>query len=143
MATYTYINASTKHLADGVHNLSADQLKIAFSNTALSAGMTVLSNVTQIASGNNYAAGGFNVTTSSSKTSGSTYVLRLTDKVFTASGGSVGPFRYIVLYNSASSGLTNALLGWWDYGSALTLADGETLTLDFLATEGVIQIPHA
>ena len=143
MATYHYINALTKNMADGVHNLSTDQLKIAFSNTALTATNTKLSNVTQITAAHNYNAGGFNVTTSSSKTSGSTYLLKLANYVFTASGGSVGPFQYIVLYNSASSGTTNALLGWWDYGSALTLNDGETLTIQFSATNGVIQITHA
>ena len=81
-----------------------------------------------------------NITTSSSAQTGGTYKLVLTDLVLTASGGSVGPLRYVVIYNDAPTSPTDPLICWFDYGSEITLADGETLTLDFDGTNGVLQI---
>jgi hypothetical protein len=143
MATFNYFNDFTRSVAEKEHNLSTGTMKIALTNTAPSATQTKLSNITQIAAANNYAAGGFTITTSGTTNSGGTYKLILTDKIFTASGGAVGPFRYFVLYNSSSTTTTNALVGYWDYGSALTLADGETVTIDFSATSGVLTLAHA
>ena len=138
MATYNKINSFVEDLAEKVHNLGSDTLKIALSNTAVSAGMTILANVTQIASGNGYTTGGKQITISSSSQTGGTYKLVLADLVFTASGGSMAAFRYIVLYNDTST--SDSLIGFWDYGSSLTLADTETLTIDCSATDGVLQI---
>jgi hypothetical protein len=66
--------------------------------------------------------------------SGGTGTFTATDVTFTASGGSVGPFRYVALYNDTASSPADALVGWVDYGSAITLADGEPLVLDFGAS---------
>ena len=120
-----------------MHNLGADVLKIALTNTAPSATNTQLSNITQIAAGNGYTTGGNTaVTVSSSQTSG-TYKLVLSDVVFTATGV-MGPFRYAVLYNDTAS--SDELIGWWDYGTSLTLNSGDTFTVDFDAGNGVLTL---
>jgi hypothetical protein len=66
--------------------------------------------------------------------------LVLADVVFTASGGSVGPFRYAVLYDDTQTSPAKPLIAWWDYGSSITLADTETFTVDFDGTNGVLQL---
>ena len=75
-----------------------------------------------------------NVTTSASSQTSGTYSLVTTDLVLTASGGSVAAFRYLDLYNTTPTSPADPLIGWYDYGSALTLADTETLTVDFGAS---------
>lgn len=137
MATFNKFNSFVEALAEKVHNLGSDTLKVALTNTAPLATNSQLSNITQIAAGNGYVTGGNTATiTSSSQTSG-TYKLVLADVVFTATG-SVGPFRYAVLYNDTAT--NDELIGWWDYGSSLTLANGETFTVDYDPTNGVLTI---
>lgn len=136
MATFNKFYCFVENVAEKVHDLGADTLKILLTNSAPSQSNTVKANLTEISSGNGYTAGGTQATqTSSAQTSG-TYKLVLGDVVFTASGGSIGPFRYAVLYND--SGTSDPLIGWWDYGSSITLASGETFTVDFDATSGVL-----
>lgn len=140
MATFNKFNAFTKDLAEKVHNLGADTLKVMLTNTAPVATNSVKANLTEITAGNGYAAGGTTAsTTSSSQTSG-TYKLVLADVVFTAAGGSIGPFRYAVLYNDTPTSPADPLIGWYDYGSSITLANGETLTVDFDPTNGVLTL---
>jgi hypothetical protein len=138
LASFNKINSFVEAVAEKVHNLGSDTLHIALSNTALSAGMTQLSDVTQIAAGNGYTTGGKQATISASAQTGGTYKLTLADLVFTASGGSMAEFQYIVLYNNTAS--NDELIGWWDRGSGLTLADTETFTVDFSDADGVLQI---
>ena len=107
--------------------------KIALSNTAPVATNTILSNITQISAGNGYTSGGSTTTITLSETTGTTTVSG-TQVVFTASGGSIGPFRYVVLYNDTTTSPSKPLVAWWDYGSSLTLADGETFTVKFSNT---------
>lgn len=135
MATFNKLNGFVEHLAEKVHNLGSDQITVALSNTApgsesspptASTANCVLANVTQITYTNLSSRA---VTTSSSAQSGGTYSLVLTDLVLTASGGSVGPFRYVYLYNDTAA--SDNLIGYYDYGSSVTLADGETFTIDF------------
>lgn len=126
MAAFNKYNQTAEIIVEGV-NLGSDTLKIALSNTAPDATDTNLASASEIAAGNGYSSGGATITITSSAQSGGTYSLVGNDVVFTASGGTIGPFRYAILYNST----TNQVLGWWDYGSSITLNDTETFTVDF------------
>lgn len=138
MAAFNKFQSFVEALAEKVHNLGADSLKVMLTNTAPVAANSVKANLTDISAGNGYTAGGTAATISSSAQTSGTYKLVLADVVFTASGGSIGPFRYAVLYNDTAT--NDELIGWWDYGSAITLASGETFTVDFDATNGVLTL---
>lgn len=138
MATFTKFNSFVEAAAEKVHNLSSDTLKVMLTNSAPLASNTVKANLTEISSGNGYTAGGTAATISSSSQTSGTYKLVLADVVFTASGGSIGPFRYAVLYNDTA--LNDELIAFWDYGSSITLLAGESLTVDFDPTNGVLQL---
>lgn len=131
MATFTKFNSFVENLAEGVMNLGADTLKIMLTNSAPLATNTVKANLTEISAGNGYSAGGPTVTITSSSQSSGTYSLVGNDVVITASGGSVGPFRYAVLYDDTPTSPADPLIAFWDYGSSITLASGESLTVDF------------
>lgn len=138
MATFNKLNAFVADLANKVHNLGADSLKIMLTNTAPVATNAVKTDITEIAAGNGYTAGGNACTlTSSSQTSG-LYKLILANPATWTATGAVGPFRYAVIYNSTA--VSGNLIGWWDYGSSITLASGETFTISLDATNGVIQL---
>jgi len=134
MASFQKFNAFVEALAEKVHNLGSDQLVVALSNTAPTASNAVLADITQISYTNLSSR---NITTTSSSQSSGTYKLILQDLTLTASG-TVAPFRYVVIYNDTSA--SDNLICFYDYGSSLTLANGETFTLDFDATNGVLQI---
>lgn len=132
MAVFNKFEVFTEDLAEKVHNFdaAADVLKVMLSNVAPLATNTVKANLTEIAAGNGYTAGGTDVQNATSRTGGTTSVTGV-DVVWTASGGSIGPFRYVALYNDTPAAPLDPLIGWWDYGSALTLAAGESFTVDF------------
>lgn len=144
MATFNKVN---DFVANAVHNmdLESDQIVIALSNTAPGSetpnpttdGNGVLVNVTQVAYTNLSSR---NVTTTSSTQTGGTYKLVLSDITLTSSGGASGPFRYVYIFNDTSTAPADPLIGYYDYGSSLTLNDGDSLTVDFSAANGVIQI---
>lgn len=139
MATYVKFNVFVENLAEKVHNLGADTLKIALTNTAPTAATdATIADITQISGTNGYTTGGTAATISSSAQSSGTYKLVLSDVTFTASGGSMGPFRYAVLYNDTAA--SDQLISYWDYGSSITLADTETFTVDFSASNGVLTL---
>lgn len=138
MATFTKFNCFVEDLAEKVHNLGSDTLKVALTNTAPVATNTTLADITEVSAGTGYTAGGTAATITSSAQSSGTYKLVLGDVSFTASGGQIGPFRYIVLYNDTAA--SNQLIAWWDRGSSLTLEDTEVFTVDFDATNGVLQL---
>jgi hypothetical protein len=141
MATFNKFNAFVENVAEKVHNLGSDQLKVALTNTAPTAANSVYADLTSPLGTTNLSGGTpFNITTSSSSQTSGTYKLVLTDLVLTASGGSVGPFRYVVIYNDTPTSPADPLIGYYDYGSSLTLADGETLTIDFDGTNGLLQL---
>jgi hypothetical protein len=140
MANFNKFNAFVEHWAEGVHNLGAHTLKILLTNAAPLASHSVRADLTEIAAGNGYAAGGAVASvTASSQTSG-TYKLVLADVAITASGGPIGPFRYAVLYNDTPTAPADPLIAWWDYGSALTLANGESIIWDADPTTGVLTL---
>jgi hypothetical protein len=137
MAAFNKFQSFVEAVAEKVHNLGADTLKVALSNTAVVNTNTVLANITQIANGNGYTTGGTQAVISSSAQTSGTYKLVLADVLFTASGA-VGPFQYAVLYNDTAT--NDELIGWWDYGSAITLATGDTFTVDFDPSAGVLTL---
>lgn len=137
MATFNKFQPFVEALAEKVHNLGSDTLKVMLTNSAPLATNSIKSNLTEISAGNGYTAGGATVTiTASAQTSG-TYKLTGNDVVFTATGA-VGPFRYVVLYNDTAT--NKELIGWYDYGSSITLANGETFTVDFDQANGILTL---
>lgn len=132
MANFVKFNSFVAACANGVHNLGSDTLKVMLTNTAPAAGNTQKSNLTEIGAGNGYTAGGAAVTITSSAQTGGNYSLVGNDHTFTAAGGTIGPFRYAVLYNDTAT--NDELIGSWDYGSSITLNDGEAFDVDFAAT---------
>jgi hypothetical protein len=136
MAAFNKFNNFVHYLMQGKMNFSsgADVLKDLLSNTAPVATNSVKADLTEIAAGNGYSAGGTTIGSSATANSSGTETLSGSNVVFTASGGSIGPFRYVVAYDDTPSGTpTDPLIGWWDYGSAITLASGETFTVDHSA----------
>lgn len=139
MATYTKFQSFVEYLSEGVLDLGADTLKVALTNTQPVNTNTIFANITEISAGNGYTAGGTAASIVSSAQSSGTYKLTLADVVFTATGA-VGPFRYAVLYDDTPSSPADPLIAWWDYGSPVTLANGETFTVDFSSTNGVLTL---
>ena len=128
-SAYNKFNCFVQDVTDKVHNLNSDTLNVCLTNTAPVATNAVYSDISDLSTANGYIAGGAAVpSTANSQTSG-TDSLTGSNVVFTASGGSIGPFRYAVLYNETASGKN--LIAWWDYGSSITLVAGETLTVSF------------
>lgn len=125
-------------LAEKLHNLGSDTLKVMLTNVAPVAGNTVKANLTEISAGFGYTAGGTQASTSSSAQTTGTYKLVLADVTWIAAGGSIGPFQYAELYNDTAS--NDELIGYWNYGSALTLADGETFTWDADPSTGILTL---
>jgi hypothetical protein len=138
MAAYSKFNCFSGDLAQKLHNLNSDTLKIMLTNVAPVATNTVKSNLTEIAAGNGYSAGGSVAAFVSGADTSGNYKLILSPVVFTASGGSIGPFQYAPLYNSTAAGLN--LIGWWDYGTAITLTNGNTFTVSLDQTNGVFTL---
>lgn len=132
MAVFNKFDSFSEALAEGVHNLGADTIKALLINIAPVATNTIAANLTEIAAGNGYVAGGMTIDVTSSSQTAGTYSLVATDEILTAAGGTIGPFRYVVLYNDTT--VNDALIGWYDYGSSITLNDGETFTIDFGAS---------
>lgn len=140
MAAFNKFNAFVEHVTEKVHALDVDTLKVMLTLTAPVATNSVKADLTEIAAGNGYTAGGTQTSQTSSSQSSGTYKLVSADVVFTASGGAMAAARYAVLYNDTPTSPADPLIGWWDYGSSVTLNAGETLTVDLDATNGVLQL---
>ena len=142
MASFTKVNDFVVNLANAM-DLDGDTLKVALCNTDPTAGTNVvddnngvLANVTEINYANLSSRQLQNVT--STQTSG-TYKLSANDLVLTASGGSVAPFRYVVIYDDTVTSPADPIIGYYDYGSSLTLNDGDTFTID-IGTNGILTL---
>ena len=128
MANYNKFQCFVEDLAEGKHNLASDTLKVALSSNANapSASLDVkLADITTIASP---AVDSVTLTVSSSSQTAGTYKLVLNDLTMTATGD-VGPFQYVIIYNDDAT--NDELIAWYDYGSEVTLASGDTFKLDF------------
>jgi hypothetical protein len=139
MAAFQKFNSFVEAVAESKHDLGADTLKVMLSNTAPSATSNIKTDISEIASGKGYTTGGNTASVVSSAQTSGIYKLVLADPTtWTASGGAMGTFRYAVLYNTSAP--NNELIGFWDYGSAVTLADGDSFTVDFDPAAGVLTI---
>jgi hypothetical protein len=144
MATFNKVNDFVENYGE-VMDVDGDTFIVALSNTAPASETNnpttdtkgVLANVTQIAYTNLSAR---TLTLSSSAQASGTYRVKFNDLVLTSTGGSTGPFRYIYIYDDTPTSPADPLVCYYDYGSALTLANGESLTIDFDATNGLFSI---
>lgn len=137
MSSFNKVNVFVKDAMHGVHNLSSNSIKVALTNTAPTSSSAVLADITEISYTNCSSRA---VTTSSSSQTSGTYKLVLADLTLTASGGSVGPFRYVVVYNDTPTSPADPIIGYYDYGSAITLASGESLLIDLDGTSGLFSL---
>jgi hypothetical protein len=129
MATFQRFKFFLRGLCLKEHDLSVDTLKIYLSNaTPDQNGHMDKSEIAEISSGSGYTAGGVTLSKSLSTGLATVWLYANANPSWTASGGSIGPFRYAILYNDTHA--SDRLIGYWDRGSSMTLADGETFTLD-------------
>ena len=135
MASFTKFNPFVENVAEKVFNLGTDTLKVALTNSAPVATNGTLSQITEISYTNLSSR---TITISASSQTSGTYKLTLADLVLTSSGGTTGAFRYVVVYDDTAT--NDELIGYYDYGSSITLQDGDTFTIDFDATNGFLTI---
>ena len=135
MVAFNKVNAFQRDLLLGAHRLAAtgDVVKAMLTNTAPTAANAIKSDITEITAQNGYPAGGSDIQNDVTL-SGSSGQLTGVDVTWTASGGSFGPFRYVVLYNDTQTTPAKPLIGWYDYGSSISINDTESFTLDYGAT---------
>lgn len=134
-ASYAKYTSGVEFLVEGI-NAGSDAWKVALSNTVNVADTTFTPGTTDLATGNGYTAGGNAATTSSSTQSAGTYKLVLNSPATWTATGSVGPFRYAILWDST----TSQPVGYWDYGSSITLTSGDTFTVTLDGTNGVFTV---
>ena len=143
MATFTFFDEFKKYLADGTIDLDTHTFKAMLSNTApTTATNTVKADITEISAGNGYTAGGTALTSVTwSETGAGTGIWQWTaaDISWTASGGSIAAFRYVIIYDDTPTSPADPLVGLWDYGSALTVTDGNTFTAD-IGASGILRL---
>jgi hypothetical protein len=136
MPTLTKFYSFVEAIHEKKHNLGSDTLKVLLTNTAPSLSNTQKSDISgELSTANGYTSGGATVPVTSSAQSSGLYTLICSDVTFTASGGSIGPFRYAVFYNDTAT--NDELIGYLDYGYSVTVASGQTFTLDFDAVSGL------
>lgn len=127
MAAYNKHNDFAEQVLLAKHTFGTHVFKCLLTNTAPTASNSVKADLTEISAGNGYTAGGADAQLTIAESAGTATVTG-TKIVWTASGGTIGPFRYIDLYNDTQTSPADPLVAWWDYGSALTLQIGETFS---------------
>lgn len=136
-AAFNKFQSFVEAVAEKVHNLGSDTLKVALTNSVPLNTNTILANITQVANGGGYSTGGNTAALTSSIQTAGVYKLILVDTLFTATTG-FGPFQYAVLYNDTAT--NDELIGWYDYGASFSLGALETFTVDFDGAAGVLTI---
>ena len=131
----------SEDVAHKVHDLGSDQLRFYLTNATPSAAAdAVLLDLYPIANGNGYTGPVALVRDTSLQTSG-VYKLVLDDPTtITATGGAIPPFRYVVIYNDTPTSPADPLIGWFDYGSQINLAETQTFDIDLSAANGLLTI---
>lgn len=139
MATYQKFNQFTDDLAKAKHDFSSHTFKVMLTNVAPVPTNQVKADITEIAAGNGYVAGGTATVMTLSNASGVEKIVAQ-NVVFAAAGGGIGPFRYAVVYNDTQASPVKPLVCFFDYGSSITLASGETFTFVPDATNGLFTL---
>lgn len=138
MASFNKFEQFVTDLSEGVHDAGVtadtDTMKVYLSNATPSTSLDLIkTDLAEISAGNGYTAGGEDTANAVTESNGTITVVG-TDITWTASGGAIAQFRYAVLYNDTPSGPVDPLIGWWDNGSAVDLATGESWKLNFGAS---------
>lgn len=143
MAAYNKFNLFTQDLANAAHNFKSggNTYNVMLTNTAPVATNHLYGDIsaTELANGGGYTTGGTASATTDSSASGTEKVVA-TNVTFTGSGGGTASFRYVVIYNVTTSSPLKPLVCWFDFGSSISLAAGDTFTVSFDATNGLFQI---
>lgn len=143
MAAYNKFNIFTQDICEGAHSFKSGgaTYKVLLTNTAPVATNAVYADIsaTELANGGGYTTGGTTSAMSDSTASGTEKVLA-TNTTFTGSGGGTASFRYVVIYNSSQTTPLKPLVCWFDYGSSIALAAGDTFTVSFDGTNGLFQV---
>lgn len=139
MVAYNKFNQFVQDLANKKHDLSADTFKVMLTNVAPVAANAVKGDITDIASGNGYTAGGTAAAITSSLQASGVLKWILGQVVFTATGN-MAAFRYAVLYNDTQSSPVKPLIAWFDYGSSINMTAGSAFTVAFDGTNGVLTL---
>jgi len=129
-STWNKFQDFSEQLVRGEHDFDADVFKVVLTNSLPLATYTQLSQISQLSTGGGYTSGGETTTISIAEVSGTTTVSG-TQLQWTGSGSGFGPFQYAVLYNDSSTSPADALIAWFDYGSAISVNASETFTLKF------------
>jgi hypothetical protein len=143
VATFTTVHSLTEAICEKVHDFGSDTVKALLTDTAPVRTNSVKADISgELSTANGYTAGGNTCSVSSSSQTTGTYKLVLSDPAtWTGTGAGFGPFRYAVLYNDTAS--NDELIGWYDYGSSITVAAGQTFTLDLSASNGLFTLVAA
>jgi hypothetical protein len=132
MATYVKYEEFVENLIKGVHNFSSNTFKVMLSNAAPNVDThTVRADSTELSTANGYTSGGTVTTVSGVAEASGTSSIATTDVSWTASGGTIGPFRYAIWYDDTPTSPADPLIAYWDNGSSVTLNSGESFTVDF------------
>jgi hypothetical protein len=143
VATFVHFHEYKGNLGKKIHDLVNDGFKAMLTNVAPDAAAnTVKTDITEITAGNGYTAGGATLTGTAWAETGAgigTWRLTFADPAWTASGGSIGPARYVVIYDDTPTSPADPLIGYWDYGAPFTITDGNTFTAD-IGAQGVSEL---